>query len=314
MSNASAAIPAGGRSTAAAHGRSLLLVSALAFSTAGFFTREIQAAVWATVFWRNLFGSAGLLLVLAIGGRGSTTPAARFGRRGWAVVACSSLGTIFYIGAFARTTVAHVSIIYATAPLITAALAWAVLREPLSRRTLVCALVAAAGVLVTVGGSVGSGTAAGDGLALLMTLAMSALAVLTRGGGPPALPAALVASLVPVLAAVPLGWAAGSGFAVTARDAMWLAGFGFVTMTLALPCYLWGAARVPAAKSMLISALEMPLAPLWVWLAFGEAPGRAALLGGVAVAGAVLVDLRRDGQPPKFRAAATPDTCETPTR
>ena len=42
-------------------------------------------------------------------------------------------------------------------------------------------------------------------------------------------------------------------------------------MAVALPSYLAGAATVPAGKAMLISALETPLAPLWVWLAFAEA-------------------------------------------
>jgi drug/metabolite transporter (DMT)-like permease len=42
---------------------------------------------------------------------------------------------------------------------------------------------------------------------------------------------------------------------------------------------------------MLISALELPLAPLWVWLAFGEAPGARAAIGGTIVFAAVLFDL-----------------------
>ena len=61
-------------------------------------------------------------------------------------------------------------------------------------------------------------------------------------------------------------------------------------MAVALPCYLLGAADVPAGKAMLISALEMPLAPLWVWLAFGETASSASLVGGVIVTLAVLSD------------------------
>ncbi len=44
---------------------------------------------------------------------------------------------------------------------------------------------------------------------------------------------------------------------------------------------------------MLISAMEMPLAPLWVWLGFGEVPSRAALVGGAVVAVAVVLDIAR---------------------
>jgi drug/metabolite transporter (DMT)-like permease len=35
----------------------------------------------------------------------------------------------------------------------------------------------------------------------------------------------------------------------------------------------------------------MPLGPLWVWLAFGEAPGSLTLIGGAVVATAILIDL-----------------------
>jgi drug/metabolite transporter (DMT)-like permease len=41
---------------------------------------------------------------------------------------------------------------------------------------------------------------------------------------------------------------------------------------------------------MLLSAAEMPLAPLWVYLAFGEQPTRDAVFGGALVAGAILFD------------------------
>src|SRR5947209_20409603 len=44
----------------AARGLLLLVISAVAFSAAGFFTREAPVNLWAMVFWRNLFGSAAL--------------------------------------------------------------------------------------------------------------------------------------------------------------------------------------------------------------------------------------------------------------
>jgi drug/metabolite transporter (DMT)-like permease len=65
-----------------------------------------------------------------------------------------------------------------------------------------------------------------------------------------------------------------------------------MTMAIALPCYLSGAACVPAGQAMLISTLELPLAPLWVWLAFAEIPPNASLIGGGVVAFAVLWQMR----------------------
>lgn len=36
---------------------------------------------------------------------------------------------------------------------------------------------------------------------------------------------------------------------------------------------------------------KLPLAPVWVWLAFSEAPSRATLAGGLIVAVAVVADI-----------------------
>lgn len=276
---------------ASGRGRSLLALSAVAFSTAGFFAREAPVDLWAMIVWRNLFGGGALLLALTATGLSRGRLSLPVGRRQWGVVASASLGTVFYLAAFKSTSVADISIIYAGAPLVTAGLAWACLGEALSRRTLAASGLALLGVGVTVTGSVHGGTWFGDGLALAMTLSLSVMAVLARGSDLPALSAALASSLLTAAAVLTLGWLGGTGVAVTMRDAGWLAAFGAVTIAVAMPCYLWGATNVPAGKAMLISALEMPLAPLWVWLAFGETVPEASLIGGGIVAVAVLSEL-----------------------
>ena len=269
------------------------LLSAVAFSTAGFFTRMAPVALCAMVIWRNLFGCAGLALLIVGRSRGWTRGRTWPNARWTAVVLCSALATICYLAAFARTSVADVSVIYATAPLITAALAWAGLGERPATRTLVAAIGAVVGVAVTVAGAAGGGTLAGDALALLMAVALSIVAVLARGAALPPAATALASGLLAALAALPVGFGGGIDVWISLRDALWLAIFGLVTMTVALPAYLAGAARVPAGRAMLISALELPLAPFWVWLAFGEVPSRASTVGGAIVLVAVLLDLTR---------------------
>ena len=51
-------------------GTLLLLASATAYSTAGFFTRLIEVDAWTLLFWRGLFGGAFLAAVVAIQERG----------------------------------------------------------------------------------------------------------------------------------------------------------------------------------------------------------------------------------------------------
>ena len=270
----------------------LLLISALAFSTAGFFTREAPVGPWAMIVWRNLFGCAGLALILATRPSGSSAAEWRIDRQTGAAIACSALGTAAYLTAFKYTSVANISILYATAPMMTAGLAWICLGEQMAPRTLVAACLALVGVAVTVRGSVSTGDALGDGLALLMTAALSIVAVLARSRPLPPLPTALASSLLAAAIVAPLSLLDGAGLRLQASDALWLATFGVVTMTVALPCYLAGAARVPAGKAMLISAIELPFAPFWVWLAFGEVPASASLIGGAIIVAAIMLDVR----------------------
>jgi len=280
-------------------GELLLIISAIAFSTAGFFAREALVDPWVMVFWRNIFGSAALLpLMLATGSGTDWRSLLRLGRWGWGAIAASSFATICFLAAFAHTSVANVSVIYAIAPLTTAVIAWLWLGETTSRATLGAALIALIGVAITVSGSLGGSGLLGDALALLMTLAMSLMTVIARHhGGLAPLPTACVASLVAALAALPLGLAAGASFATPWPAMAWLAAFGIATMAIALPAYLAGAATVGAARAMLISALEMPLGPLWVWLAFAETPSAASFIGGAIVALAIVSQLRRSETP-----------------
>ena len=275
----------------AARGYGLLVVSAIAFSLAGFFTREAPVEGWSLVFWRNLFGSAALAAILAArpnGWRGL----ASLGRAGWATVIVMALSTICYLVALTRTSVANVAIIYATAPLWGALIAWVWLGEKPSRRTMIAAGVALAGVSMTALGAPPGGGHVGDALALAMTIGYAATSVLARREPDmPTMPVSGLAAILAAAAALGCGALSGTSFALSGAQAAWLAAFGVVTMGLAFPLFLAGAAVVPAGRTLLISALETPLGPLWVWLAFGETPAPASLVGGAVVAAAILWEM-----------------------
>ena len=67
-------------------------------------------------------------------------------------------------------------------------------------------------------------------------------------------------------------------------------------LRLGLTFFTIGSRLIPAAEAALISVLETPLAPLWVWLAFDEKVSPQVLIGGgvvmVAVIGHVLLQGR----------------------
>jgi len=61
-----------------------------------------------------------------------------------------------------------------------------------------------------------------------------------------------------------------------------------------------GSRLLPSGQAALISTLETPLMPFWIWLAFQEIPTSRTLVGGALVLGAVIADIvgdSRDKQP-----------------
>jgi drug/metabolite transporter (DMT)-like permease len=84
-----------------------------------------------------------------------------------------------------------------------------------------------------------------------------------------------------------------SPFTISYGDIAWLAVFGVVTQGGGLGLYTMGARRLPAAQAALLSASEVPMAPLWVWIFFYEVPARETFIGGGLVLSA---DLRKSKQ------------------
>jgi drug/metabolite transporter (DMT)-like permease len=84
---------------------------------------------------------------------------------------------------------------------------------------------------------------------------------------------------------------------ITGFNLLMLALFGVTQSAVGLTLFGIGSRMVPAAEATLLTALDVPLAPLWVWLAFNEIPSAATLIGGVivlaAVVGHMLWEIRR---------------------
>lgn len=78
---------------------------------------------------------------------------------------------------------------------------------------------------------------------------------------------------------------------VTAPAMLDLALFGTAQFGLGLLLMTVGTRLISATRSALIGSMENPLAPLWVWLAFGELPAWATWIGGGLVMGAVIFDV-----------------------
>ncbi|HTC11819.1 MAG TPA: DMT family transporter [Acetobacteraceae bacterium] len=281
-----------------ARGETLILASVLAFSTAGYFTRQIQQDVWTMLFWRGVFGGLFIAGCIIWRHRDRTRDAVRsVGRIGLFVAACSTIATICFVNALRLSTVADVNIIYAIAPLIAAALAWLWSGARERRSTLVASVFALCGVAVMFGAARLAGHLFGDLLAVAMTVLMSTMMVVIRQHRQVSmLPASCLSAFLSAVAVLPLAHPA----TAIGPQFIWFVLFGTTQFGLGLLLLTLGTRHISASRAALLSALEVPLACIWVWLAFGEGPSAASLVGGAIVMVAVVGDLlvsrgRNDG-------------------
>lgn len=270
-------------------GTLLIIGSSAIFSTAGLFARLIDLDAWTMLFWRGLFG--GLFItgfVVWREGRGAATALRTIGRDGLLVAVCSAMATVCFLNALRLTSVADVLVIGATAPFLTAALAWVFIGEHEDRTTLIASLVAVLGVVVMVSAAVEEGRLLGNLLALGMTGFLSLMMVILRKRRSiDMLPATGLSAFVCAAIVLPFAHpesAEGLNFVL-------LVLFGSVQFGLGLLLLTLGSRFISATRTALVSVLDTPLAPLWVWLAFGEMPAGATLAGGAIVMAAVLSDM-----------------------
>jgi drug/metabolite transporter (DMT)-like permease len=270
-------------------GQIYVALAAVAWSTAGVLQRELTVDTATQVAGRALFAILALGAFVAVSERGATVQAFRtMGRAGFAVAGCTAVASGSFIVALNHTTVANVLFMQAVAPIAAAVIAWLALHEPVARRTVVAMLVALAGVALMVGGP-GGAHGVGLGLSIVMTLAFALAVVITRHRRDISMAPAICLSQVLVLA-VALPFA--SPGSVDGRDLALLVALGVGQMGLGLAFLTVGARLIPAAEVALITLLEVVLGPIWVWLAYGERPATATLVGGAIVVGAVVLQAR----------------------
>lgn len=264
----------------------LVTTSAIAWSTAGLFTRIVALDSATMLAWRGIFGALGMLLVILVMDRKNTLSGFRkLGWPGWLYAALGALGMIFFITSFRYTTVAHVAVIYATAPFIAAALGWAVSRERPGGSAIAASFAALMGVAVMVGLGIEGGLV-GALLAFGMTICMALLMVIARHYREiPVMPAACLSALLSALVC----WPIGDPLAVSNYELLVLAAFGLVNSAIGLALFTLGARLLPTIETALIGSLDAPLAPLWVWLVFNETPSASTMLGGAIVFVAVVL-------------------------
>jgi drug/metabolite transporter (DMT)-like permease len=276
-------------------GMALVIVAAVVWSTAPFFTRLLHFDSWTILFWRGWFGGGfiWLLLILTQGRRG-LLDLVTMKANGWLVACLSAIAMVAFIPALQLTSVANVAIFVAAQPFAAAAIAWIWLREAASPRTLLAILVAFVGIVIIVSGAAGAADYRGIGLACLMMLVLATMTVAIRRHRETSMvAAAAMSNFLGSLVSIPFAHDIG---AVTSSDLVIFALFGFFQVGMGLTLFTLGSRFLPSGQASLLATLETPLMPFWVWLAFQEVPSGRALIGGALVLGAVIADVVADNR------------------
>jgi drug/metabolite transporter (DMT)-like permease len=277
----------------AREGQLAILVAAVAWSTAGLAQRELDADPATQVAGRAVFAGIALFgLVLATERRGTLDAFRSMGRSGLALAVFLAISSGSFLLALNYTTVANVLFMQAAAPMMAALLGWVLLSERVDARTWVALALAGAGVVLMAAGSFEAGAAAVV-LPFVMTASFAMVIVIARHRREVSMmPATCASQVLVVLACAPFVTLA----SVSRSDWAILAALGVGQMGLGLAFLTIGARLIPPAQVAVISLLEVVLGPLWVWLAYGERPGAATVVGGLVVVAAVVV--QASGSPP----------------
>ena len=192
-----------------------------------------------------------------------------------------------------NTTIANGAVIASTIPFMAAALAWLWFRERPGTRTIVCTLIAMAGVTLTVSGTLaaGGGHLNGDLGMVYGTFALAMVTVITRRYRDTPL---LLSVALACLLASAFAFFLADPFAIPTGDIILLGLFGIVTQGGGLGIYTMGARRLPSAQAALLSASELPMAPLWVFIFFNEVPAKETLLGAALVVAAIIWNISKE--------------------
>lgn len=279
------------RSPAERLGLLLILLSTLSWSSAGLFVRLVPLDAWTQLFWRGLGGALSLYVLIFLWERRSPIAAIRgLGRAGIGIAVSSALGMVLYIWSFQYTSVGRIAVIYALTPFLAMAAAYGLYRDRPGPRVLFGAALALAGIAAMMSDAVEGGTLFGDGLMLIVAATMAAVTLIARRNpAVSAMGAAAAGALLSASVAAPLA----APLSATTAQALTLMVFGIISMGLGLALYTRGATSVPPGQAALITTLELPLSPLWVWLVLGETVSPMTIVGGAVVMVAVMVSLTK---------------------
>lgn len=272
-------------------GAALLALSAFMFATMGVFIRLASHTVGneIVVFARNLAGLALLLPFMLMQGTASLKTSV-FPRHLWrALTGLTAMYGFFY--AIAHLPLSSAMIFTYSSPVFIPLVAWLFLKEPMTRRAWLSALIGFVGVALVCKPDEGLfNQFALIGLGSSILAATAFVTVRALGATEPATRVVFYFALIStVVSTIPLLWA---GRQITLHEFGLLAAVGILA-TLSQLCLTRAYALAPANRIGPVTYLAIVVAGIYAWGLWGETPDGYALAGTGLILAASLAGLRR---------------------
>jgi len=266
----------------------LLLMGAFFLSWGGLLIREWQGGdVWQVLFWRSFFFNLTLILFLyLIYKKEAFSIIKKSGLPGVLGGISMAVGFTAYVFAMRETTVANVLFIISTQTIWLALFGYLFLKEKISLKSFISIVLAMAGILIMLGGSLGTGSLLGNLVALFVPINFAFLILLIRKFSKlDLIPALFYGGLIIMLFSFFM-----SETVLISKHNL-LVGFllGSFQHAFGFICIVIGARSTPAVVVGLLMLIETLLGPVWVWLFLNEIPPTSVFIGGSIIIIAVIV-------------------------
>jgi len=267
-------------------GRLWVVAAALMWSSSGLFVKAPLFEQWSDsirgpllAFWRAVFAALVLMPMIR---------RPRWQRDLVPLTFSFAAMNVMYVTAMTLTTAANAIWLQYTAPWWVFVIGVVLLREPIERRDLIPLGFAVLGVGTILAFEIRGEAQLGVALGLASGVAFAGVMVFMRR-----LRAENAAWLVAlnhaVAALVLLPWVACCGVWPSVGQLAVLAGFGAFQMALPYLCLSRGLRAISSQEAVGIALLEPVLVPVWVFLAWGEAPRSWTIVGASLILAGLLL-------------------------
>ena len=267
----------------------LLIISSISISFGGLIMRNIHFAdAWQITFYRSLAFTFSIALILSYKNRSSTLSTIK--KVGYAGVMGGILlmgANLFFIQAFANTSIANTLFTLSLIPFITAVLAFLFLKEKLSLRTFTIMLVALFGILIMINEGIKTGDLFGNIMAIGCAFCFSSFTIVIRKfRNIDMIPTLLISGIIIAVVSFILN---SGNLNIPLKDVLLCFLWGGLLSGFVNSVFIYAARFLNASEVTFFMLLELSLGPFWVWLFLNETIALETLFGGIIVMSSVAV-------------------------